>query len=259
MSYSRFDQLEVIKSLGLKDGDHQTMDCPFCGGAKKFTVDKFDGKTVWNCYRASCSAKGIYSGKRSIDTIRSRLSDKPQQRPVRRVIPVPSITTAPTNYIQAMKYLKSVNSLEAYENGLIKIRYAPAEDRVLFFNSSGTGAVGRALHKAKSKWWSYGDVSGGIHVGNGEHAVIVEDAASACSVSRLNGITGVALLGTNITKDIRNTLINYKRRTLVLDKDAANKSILMLRRVNLDFVVRLTKCDLKHLTVDDLREVINNA
>ena len=46
------DQVEYVKSIILKEGDRHTADCPFCGGKNKFTLDKFDGKLIWNCYRA---------------------------------------------------------------------------------------------------------------------------------------------------------------------------------------------------------------
>ena len=66
MMYSYRDQLDIIKAIRITDGGRKTIDCPFCGGRKKFTIDKFDGKIVWNCYKASCTTKGAYSGKRSI-------------------------------------------------------------------------------------------------------------------------------------------------------------------------------------------------
>ena len=54
--YSYKDQLEIIQNIKLSDGDRKTIDCPFCGGKKKFTIDKYDGKIVWNCYKANCNA-----------------------------------------------------------------------------------------------------------------------------------------------------------------------------------------------------------
>tara|TARA_R110002153_G_scaffold61333_3_gene165571 strand:+ start:396 stop:1169 length:774 start_codon:yes stop_codon:yes gene_type:complete len=256
MTYSRGDQLDVIKSLHLKDGDRITINCPFCGGPNKFTVDKSDGRVIWNCYRASCPAKGSYHGKRSISSVRDCLNNQRQKAAPKKVSAIPRIVTLPENYPPAMKYLEEVNSLEAYQSKLIKIRYAPAEKRVLFYNSDGTGAVGRSLSRSNYKWWSYGQLDGGIHVGEGDHAILVEDVPSACAVSRINGYVGVALLGTKITKGIKSTLVTYKNNTLVLDNDASSKAIIEASRLA-GCKLRFTKLDLKNLTVEKIKEVLN--
>ena len=231
MTYSRGDQLDVIKSLHLKDGDRITINCPFCGGPNKFTVDKSDGRVIWNCYRASCPAKGSYHGKRSISSVRDCLNNQRQKAAPKKVSAIPRIVTLPENYPPAMKYLEEVNSLEAYQSKLIKIRYAPAEKRVLFYNSDGTGAVGRSLSRSNYKWWSYGQLDGGVYV-------------------------GVALLGTKITKGIKSTLVTYKNYTLVLDNDASSKAIIEASRLA-GCKLRFTKLDLKNLTVEQIKGVLN--
>ena len=38
------EQLEIIKKIKLRDGDRKTLDCPFCGGHKKFTIEKHHSK-----------------------------------------------------------------------------------------------------------------------------------------------------------------------------------------------------------------------
>ena len=68
------EQVEWVKTLSIKEGGRVTTDCPFCGGRNKFTLDKFDGKLVWNCYRASCNVKGAYSGQRNLDAVKAALS-----------------------------------------------------------------------------------------------------------------------------------------------------------------------------------------
>ena len=249
------DQLDVIKSLHLKDGDRLTMNCPFCGGPNKFTVDKSDERVIWNCYRASCPAKGSYRGRRSISASKAYLNNNRPDREAKKKSPVPTIVTKPDNYGPAMLYLESVNSLEAYQAGLIKIRYAPAEKRVLFYNQDSTGAVGRSLCGSKYKWWSYGQLDGGIHVGEGDHAILVEDVPSACAVSCIPAYTGVALLGTKITNGIKSALIEYKSFTLILDNDASSKAIIEASRLS-NCKLRFTKLDLKNLTADKIMGVI---
>tara|TARA_B100000767_G_scaffold114549_1_gene109245 strand:- start:82 stop:852 length:771 start_codon:yes stop_codon:yes gene_type:complete len=253
---SYLDQVEYVKSIILAEGDRHTADCPFCGGRNKFTLDKFDGKLIWNCYRASCGVKGSYTGKRDINAAKSYLQGNATQRFKAKYKEIPTLTTRVTNHDHAVSYLKHVNSYDAHLRGDIKIRYAPREDRVLFYNPEGTGAVGRSLRPVRAKWWSYGDLSEGIPVGNGNHVVLVEDVASACSVSNCSNFVGIALLGTNITKSISRTLSKYKRITLVLDNDASVKAISLARKLNMQCNVRFTRLDLKYLTAQAIEDLV---
>jgi len=233
-----------------------TIDCPFCGGKKKFTIDKFDGKLLWNCFRASCNVRGSYQGRRGIDATKAYLSGHANEKQKTKHVPIPQITTRAENHEPTCDYLKQVNSWGAYLAGDIKVRYAPKENRVLFYNKEGTGAVGRFLGVSKYKWWNYGDLSGGIHVGEGDHAILVEDAPSACAVSRINGYVGLSLLGTDITKPIRKALSSYEKVTLVLDNDASAKAVSITRKCNLIDHVRLTKKDLKWLTTEQIQNLL---
>ena len=257
MNYSRRDQIDIIKSIRLKDGESRTIDCPFCGGKKKFSITKNDGRVLWNCYKASCTSRGTYSSSRSIDTCKTKLV-KSTITTERRYNPLPSVLSSPDNHEHVVEYLKSVNSYDAYKAGYIHIMYAPADNRVLFFTRNKSGAVGRALDGRLPKWWSYGDTEQGIQVGTGTHVVVVEDAASACSVSRLDGVTGYALLGTRVTTSVKDVLRHFANATIVLDKDASNKAIIIAKRLNtfLPTRVRLTKEDLKWLSADELTSVI---
>ena len=58
MTYSYREQIDVLKKISLAEGERKTLDCPFCGGRRKFSITKLDGMLLWNCFRASCSAKG---------------------------------------------------------------------------------------------------------------------------------------------------------------------------------------------------------
>ena len=259
--FSYKDQLDIVRQLYLSEGEHRTMDCPFCGGHKKFTVSKLlDGTILWNCFKASCTAKGRNSGNRSIQAAKNYVSGNLHQEHKTRYAHIPTITTNPTNYEAAIKYLETVNSRTAMENGLIKIRYAPKQHRVLFYNQTQTGAVGRLIEGDGPKWMAYGDVSSGIHVGSGSTAVLVEDAASACSVARLEEITGVAILGTNLTNTIINALHSYTKVYMILDNDASRKAVSEIKKIRGDVFLRFTNNDPKALTKDQLNKIlrINN-
>lgn len=248
------EQLDIIKAIPIKEGDTKVITCPFCYGEKKLALSKLDGKLLWYCYRASCNGKGVHHGNRGKQSVKDYLSNVKRDRSNGR--PIPEIVTAIENHPPAIEYLKSVNSLEAHQNKWIKVKYAPAEDRVLFYNEGSHGAVGRALSKYGPKWISYGKLPDGISVGVGNIAVLVEDTPSACSVSRVDGLVGIALLGTTITSGIKKTLNNYPERYLVLDKDAALKSISQMRRIDKSLKTRLTKVDLKHMSTDLICQLI---
>ena len=254
--FSYKEQVSVVQKIKLAEGQHLTTTCPFCGGRNKFTLDRFDGVLVWNCFRASCNAKGSLRGKRDITALKNYVSGTPTQRSVKKLNPLPAMTVSVRKHTPSIDYLKSVNSWDAYESGLIKVRYLPTENRVLFYTNDGTGAVGRALDSRLPKWWKYGETSLGITVGSGQHAVLVEDVASACAVSRLSGVVGFALLGTNITTGIKEQLVKYNKTTLVLDNDASNKAVYLSRKHNRVSHLRLTEKDLKCLTPKQIEDVI---
>ena len=252
MTYAQ--QLKIVQTIPVHEGETVVVTCPFCYGPKKLAVSKSGGKILWYCYRASCEAKGAYSGRRNQKAVRDYLNNTAptKNRPVK---PIPSITTSVDNHAPAMEYLHSVNSVEAYKNKLINIRYAPAEDRVLFYGNNG--AVGRSLRKFGPKWLSYGELPDGIHVGTGDIAVLVEDTPSACSVSRLDGLVGVALLGTTVTSSIKKTLSKFHEMYLVLDKDASLKSITQIRCIDRSLKVRLTNTDLKHMNTEQINHLLS--
>ena len=257
--HSRSEQIQMVKGISLRANERRSLNCPFCGDTKKkFSIARLDGRIVWNCYRASCNARGAFDTERNQSELKSRLSKAEISLP-RKINSIPTILSSVYSHSNAVEYLKSVNSLEAYKDGLVHIKYSPSDNRVLFFNKDKTGAVGRALDGRNPKWWTYGDTSGGIVVGDNSHAVVVEDAASACSVSRI-GVTGVALLGTRLTPLIKSKLSEFTRVTIILDKDASCKALNIAKTLAqyTSASVRLTSDDLKWLSVDKIREVLSN-
>ena len=208
---------------------------------------------MWNCFRASCNGKGIHSGKRNLSQIKDYLNKVVKTAPDLK--PLPSITTLVENHKPALSYLKSVNSLEAYKDNRIRIRYSPSDERVVFYGTDG--AVGRSLRSYGPKWVTYGEVSKGIHVGEGLDAVLVEDTPSACSASNVPNLVGISMCGTTLRKELNKTLSKYRKVYLVLDKDAALKSINIVRNLNSQLYVRFTHNDLKYMTVRNIEELLN--
>jgi len=255
MKYSYRDQIDILSSIRINDGEKKSLDCPFCGGRKKFGIVKQDGKLLWNCFRSSCGVKGSYNVGRGASGVKAYLRGKETKAVYYNSLP--SIVSSIDHHKEALSYIESVNSLEAYRDGLIKIKYAPRDNRVLFYTEDGRGAVGRALDGRTPKWYTYGDTSKGIKVGQGI-PVLVEDAPSACSVSRLEGYCGYALLGTRVTPFIKDQLRHFDEVIIILDKDASSKAVSMSRSIQsiTKAAVRFTTEDLKWLSVRKILNVI---
>ncbi len=255
--YSYREQLTEVRRIKIAEGERKTLDCPFCGGQKKFTIDRLaSGQLLWNCFRASCEVRGSYQGERSLTAAKRYHDHGPEKVRSKPKLQIPEITTSLANVPHALEYLRSVNSIDAYESGLIRMRYAPREKRVLFYNKSLTGAVGRNLLGAGPKWITYGDTSEGIHVGKGKNAVLVEDAASACSISRIPDLAGVALLGTNLTSALRNALQIYVNIFILLDNDASSKAVKLIKKVRGSVFLRITDRDPKELGICEVKRVL---
>lgn len=261
--YSRKEQYEIISSIRVKDNETKRINCPFCGGKYTLTVSKVDGSVIWNCYKASCNAHGGNRVGRSIDGIKNKLANKEVRLGFNKIkTPLPDIKASVENHEHVLKYIHDNNCYKAYEDKAININYDPAKDRVLFWMNNDQGAVGRALNKqSKPKWLSYGDTSGILSVGTSPIALVVEDAASACSVYATGLYTGVALLGTNISPVQRKQLSHYQKLIICLDKDASKKAIKLSKA--LKGMVNSSVCflpeDLKYMNSTSIMEIIDES
>jgi len=246
------EQLLIVNSIPIKEGERKILTCPACGGFKKFSLRKEDGSLLWNCFRASCNVKGISRGRLPIDKTKSKLNKESTTASVGK--PLPEITTSVENHEAAMDYLRSVNSLEAYQNNLIDIKYSPSDERVVFYGTHG--AVGRTLKPYGPKWVTYGDVSEGITVGIGDTAILVEDTPSACSISRIPNMVGISMCGTTLTSNLNAKLNKYTNVYLMLDKDASSKSIKIVKNQNRKVKMRIPSNDLKYLSQDQIKRLL---
>jgi len=251
------EQLEALSNLRLKAGETSRINCPFCGGNKTFTISSVDGSLLWHCYKASCGVRGRKGVGRNSDQIRAKLQSCTLAQS-RRSQPIPSLVSDPKHHPSVIRYLERNGSLPAYEDRWIDIMYAPAEDRVLFYNREKVGAVGRSLSGQKPKWKAYGDTTSILAVGTGSTIVLVEDAASACSVARLDKLVGGALLGTNLSPNQKAQLRSYERIIIALDRDASKKALLMQAKIQglRPCSVRFLSEDLKYLSPEEIRSIL---
>lgn len=251
------EQLDVIEGLSIKEGESSRINCPFCGGNRTFSVSRRNGALLWNCYKASCSISGATDTEMSSDVIQRRLSGV-ETATLRRTAPVPQHTTNVRTFKPALDYLRRVNSLEAHEQGLIRLRYAPAENRVLFYMPGGEGAVGRSLDGRKPKWKVFGETEGLMTIGKGPVAVVVEDAASAASVARVPECSGCALLGTHATHLQMAQLRAFQRVIIALDEDASQKAVRLKGKLEgrVETKVVFLEEDLKYATSNEVRRTL---
>ena len=255
---TRQEQLEVIQDINISEGDRLTLDCPFCYGKKKFTLSYISGKLLWNCYKASCDVKGVYyKGFNTSLGLRNYL-DKKDNSLNNKTRNIPSILSNIEHHKDVVKYLNKVNSYDAYKNKFIDIKYSPIDKRVVFLHPGLLGAVGRGLYNTMPKWISYGTNNYLYKIGKGHTAVLVEDVPSACSLSRLDNITGIALLGTNLTDNNLLEITSYKDVIVVLDNDASTKAIKLSKTISAytKSTVRFTKRDLKYLSTKQIEGIL---
>jgi hypothetical protein len=257
VSYSYKDQVEYLSDIRLKEGEHKRLDCPFCKGKNTFSISKTNGKLLWNCFRASCNSKGGKDYDASIKSIKDRLKGEGE---VRQPPPIPFMVSI-NNKPDILKWLETLHTLEAYQQGLVDIRYAPAEDRVMF--SVGEGFAGRSLNtQVKPKWKKYGAMAQLFTCGTGPIAVLVEDAPSACAVGVIPEYTGVSPIGTTVTKEHKTELYKYDQVLVALDHDAQTKGLEIANKlqgamIKAKFVPLFN--DLKYHTVDEIRKILTSG
>ena len=257
--YSYRDQLSLLEPIELRENETKRIGCPFCGGSKTFSITRTDGKRLWGCFRASCGVKGIKSVGYSTNAIKAKLEGDKMVSISQNSRGLPRVLSAPGGHPAVIQYLKDNHCYEAHESGLIHIRYAPAVDRVLFsLPNDKFSAVGRALGPDKPKWLEYGIMRKPSIVGKGIIAVVVEDIASACSISRLPFCSGCALLGTSLPPVTVHQLARYEEVIVALDRDASRKSVDLASQLEsrVKTRVRYLSEDLKYLNEEQLKAAL---
>lgn len=269
--YSYKDQWEILKAIKLKEGQHPLrLDCPFCFGHSCFGISRTGGVVSWGCFRASCGAHGRKEVGFTREGIRVRLGyDKTIRSSNDEPSSIPSPLVSIDNRPDIMEWLSSVNSLRAYNEGLVEISYSPTEDRVMFKIPGVKGYVGRSCQTLKGirsklygpKWKNYGDTSTIFSCGSGETGVIVEDAPSACAVGTVNALTGIALLGTKLTTAHKVALRKYDKLIVCLDPDAARKSVDFSKRLSgiSNTSVKFIGDDLKYFNPEQIEEMLTSS
>ena len=222
----------------LGDRTRRRGDCPFCGSINTFSVSRISALLLWNCYSAACDIKGATGGV-NLATMESYFS-APEAKE-EKIIPfeIPKYWTAVIPP-EGIKYLCSVNAIMAYKESWLDFFYCPRAKRVIFAKEIPTAidtysvATGRIEEtkdtKHRPKWYRYDKNTVPLIVKErgwpgSKHAVIVEDAASACNIAKFSD--GIALLGTNLSGTALDfcNLHKYTKVAICLDPDAKGKAL----------------------------------
>ena len=257
---------DYISTIDIDIGISIRLDCPMCSGTKTLSVTRFNDSTKFYCFHANCSKGGII--KEGITETSFSVVEDILSPPLQVGLEVEKQNWRRNNGSKLFyEYIKVNHCTHAWANNLADIRYDYKRDRAVFIIKSSNkivDAAGRYLGTrdlrgdfSGPKWYRYGNSGIPFICGNSKHAVIVEDCASACSISSF--ATGVALLGTSLSEKVLDILGQFDRVTVALDKDATTKSIDMLTRIswetnNVEMVV--LERDLKKLDVLESKKVL---
>jgi DNA primase len=87
--------------------------------------------------------------------------------------------------------------------------------------------------------------------------ILVEDCASACSVSGY--YTGIALLGTNLVSSYLDTIKRFEKVIVALDKDATSVALGIVKQLkpHVDVGMVLLEKDVKDMTEDERKRTFS--
>ena len=254
-----------IESLDIQPMGRYRSDCPVCGKSNTFSVTDDGLQRLWYCFHADCNVSGrtgVTLSRQHASRVFSGLqADTPVPR-TSNTYEVPNTFVSLSRNLDAELYVRSVHAYDAYIAGRADIRYDFRTGRVVYLvkhEGKVVDAVGRSINGKGAKWYRYGNSTCPFISSNGKRvACVVEDAASACSISNL--VTGVALLGTNLLDGHNEYLSNYQKIFVALDKDATDKALDMVKILCRKVPTRLMVLDrdLKNMTNEERDELIRS-
>ena len=250
-------QLNKIQELNVGLGQSYRGDCVFCLNRNTLSVRHENGRLVWNCFHANCTAKGMTDSELRAEDLDKFINPSKTEPSKEFVIPKHFVTVFGNN--KAREYLESfgISDTEA------RLMYDVKQNRLVFLvedNGMVVGAVGRMLHPYSNtapKWYKYGTPPVPFIVGTNKYVgFIVEDCISACKVA-ISGFTGIALMGTSIPDNFVSPIVDRIDRAFVcLDRDATEKSFKLRDCLShvIPTQIKMIDKDLKWLSVEELKE-----
>jgi len=209
---------DVILNLDLKIGEQHRGDCPACAGHNTFTVTRTLEGTLFNCYKAGCRL----AGRR---TTSIRVNDLQVAENQEDIGP---FSLPPHVVIGRSEITEWINKHD-YPFANVELYYDLLDNRIVFpvrHDGVIVDATGRATDQRQPKWKRYGSSGYAYVSGEGEIAVVVEDAISAAVAGATDAsCTGVALLGTSLLSSHVEQLQGYTGAIVALDPDAGKKTL----------------------------------
>ena len=246
-------QLEIVKELQVEGT--RRLDCPFCLNRNTFDITNKDGVLMWNCFHASCTAKGSSGSKFSREDVENFISQKKQLHNHKFVMP--------KSFVNYAVHPKARAYLDTYDiqNTSARVMYDVKQERVVFLvenQGEVVSATGRAYGHFQPKWFKYSKSDVPFITGNNKDiGIIVEDCVSACAVETRCGFTGIALLGTSLQDSYIEYIVNSVKNVVVcLDRDATNKSIDIKNKLEskVNTYVWMLDLDLKYYEDVDMKK-----
>lgn len=275
------DQIK-LDCATLEVGESVRMECPACGGDKTMTVTRYDNRLVYNCYRASCSTRGVLmsrsasGGFSQIESVRRKEEDATRKRArefdevfsSRLVLPkefrdklyetfgfVPPTAGVIPSAWHGFRILFEVRDYTQRLVGFVARRY------------DWTGTMGGPKSVSfgySSHHWARRTSHGQNSVPDKHGLVIVEDVISAEKISAAVGIPSVALLGTSLSDECLSDIVRTKPSTVsvFLDPGAEGAAIKVAKRLRLfvgEVRIILADKDPKDLTKEELELALGVA
>ena len=264
------EQREVISTIQIQEGQSVRMDCPFCFNNHTFQLTKEHSKLKWYCFHASCDVKGMMDTEKTMDDVSYYLNKTNLDNDIEaHGWVIPDYFTSPRSDERCMKFLKYNHCMFAFDKGMAEIYFDPRVDRLVFIiknvDDKVIGGVGRSLSYLNiPKWYVYGRrdcpfICSSALDSSRRTAVIVEDCASACSVS--HNFTGLALMGTSLPYEFLSAIHNNFDRVIVaLDRDATSKAFDIARAIaatqSILTRVVILEDDLKYYPPETIKEIL---
>ena len=256
------DLKDYVRSLDIESGETLTLNCPVCGGIKKFTVTNTgEGAYIYNCFRASCTVRGKETVSMSAFDVKAKLNGNSNNKEYLNKnahFGLPEyITVDITNHL--MRKFIARWKLEH-----IPMFYDVKDKRAvfpIFKRGRIIDAIGRSLTNKTPKWLRYNDVAHQFSFCVGEDngvAVVVEDIISAITVGTMfKNVSGIALLGTSLRQQNKDDLTYYNKIIVALDRDASKNTISYTRELksycdDTEVVAYALRQDVKERNEDDL-------
>ena len=169
-------QLNKIQELNVGLGQSYRGDCIFCLNRNTLSVRHENGRLVWNCFHANCSAKGMTDSELRAEDLEKFLNPSVIEPSKEFVIPKHFVTVFGND--KAREYLESFGILDTEA----RLMYDVKQNRLVFLvedNGKVVGAVGRMLYpysNSAPKWYKYGTPPVPFIVGTNKYVgFIVED------------------------------------------------------------------------------------